>query len=85
MKLSYIDDLTEGTACTVLQARKFIDNDKPLIIGNSDQIVDLDLAKYLKDCLERDLDGSILVFKDLYYLKNGHMQRRLVRICDRSG
>lgn len=64
LKLSCIEDLTEGTACTVLQARKLIDNDKPLIIGNSDQIVELDLAKYLKDCLERDLDGSILVFKD---------------------
>ena len=30
-----IDKLTEGTACTVLYARKYINNDEPLLIANS--------------------------------------------------
>lgn len=59
-----IDKMTEGTACTVLQARENFDNDTPLLIANSDQLVDLDLTTMIDDCLERDLDGSILVFRD---------------------
>lgn len=59
-----IDKLTEGTACTVLFARKFINNDTPLLIANSDQLVDIDMADYINDCFERGLDGSILTFTD---------------------
>lgn len=59
-----IDKLTEGTACTVLHARGSIDNDKPLLIANSDQLIDIDINDMIDDCFERDLDGSILVFKD---------------------
>ncbi|NDJ28150.1 lipopolysaccharide biosynthesis protein [Campylobacter sp. MIT 12-8780] len=59
-----IDKLTEGTACTVLYARKYIDNDKPLMIANSDQIVDINIADFIDDSLNRGLDGSILTFID---------------------
>jgi len=59
-----IGHLTEGAACTVLHARKFINNDEPMIIANSDQIVDVNFQDYVNDCLERDLDGSIMTFKD---------------------
>ena len=59
-----VDELTEGTACTVLLARDMFDDDTPMMVANSDQLVDFDCADYVKDCLDRDLDGSILVFKD---------------------
>lgn len=59
-----IDKLTEGTACTVLYARKYINNDAPLLIANSDQIVDIKIADFIDDCTERGLDGSILTFID---------------------
>ncbi|MBO6505395.1 MAG: glycosyltransferase family 2 protein [Kordiimonadaceae bacterium] len=59
-----IADLTEGTACTALLARKSIDNDQPLLIANSDQLVDFDCAEFVEDCRRRNLDGSILVFRD---------------------
>ena len=61
-----IDKLTEGTACTVLYARKYINNDEPLLIANSDQIVDMDIGDFIDDCKNRDLDGSILTFIDKY-------------------
>lgn len=61
-----IDKLTEGTACTVLYARKYINNNDPLLIANSDQIVDLNIANFIDDCSERKLDGSILTFVDEY-------------------
>jgi UDP-N-acetylglucosamine diphosphorylase / glucose-1-phosphate thymidylyltransferase / UDP-N-acetylgalactosamine diphosphorylase / glucosamine-1-phosphate N-acetyltransferase / galactosamine-1-phosphate N-acetyltransferase len=59
-----IDKLTEGTACTVLYARKYINNNNPLLIANSDQIVDVNIADFIDDCSERKLDGSILTFID---------------------
>ena len=59
-----IDKLTEGTACTVLFARKYIDNDNPLLIANSDQLVDISVQEYIDDCLGKGMDGSILTFKD---------------------
>lgn len=59
-----IDSMTEGAACTILHASKFISNDKPLLIGNSDQLVDFDLLKFVKDSENRNLDGSILIFRD---------------------
>lgn len=59
-----IDKLTEGTACTVLYARKFINNQNPLMIANSDQIVDIKIADFIDDCFTRQLDGSILTFVD---------------------
>jgi len=59
-----IDKLTEGTACTVLYARKYINNNDPLLIANSDQIVDTDILNFINDCKKRGLDGSILTFVD---------------------
>jgi len=59
-----VDKVTEGTACTALLARDLIDNDQPLLIANSDQYVDFNAQDFVDDCLSRNLDGSILVFKD---------------------
>lgn len=59
-----IKDVTEGTACTVLFARKWINNDSPLLIANSDQLVDCNIEDFVNDCFERKLDGSILCFRD---------------------
>ena len=59
-----VDQLTEGTACTVLLARKTYDNNQPMMVANSDQLVDFDVKAFVQDCIDRDLDGSILVFRD---------------------
>jgi UDP-N-acetylglucosamine diphosphorylase / glucose-1-phosphate thymidylyltransferase / UDP-N-acetylgalactosamine diphosphorylase / glucosamine-1-phosphate N-acetyltransferase / galactosamine-1-phosphate N-acetyltransferase len=63
-KFIVIDKLTEGTACTILFARTFINNDHPLLIANSDQIVDCDIKAFIDDCLVKQKDGSILTFID---------------------
>lgn len=59
-----IDKLTEGAACTVLHAHRLINNDTPLLIANSDQIVDMDISEYINDSKKRGLDGSVLCFED---------------------
>ncbi len=59
-----IDKLTEGTACTVLYARQYINTDEPLLIANSDQLVDISVQDFVNDCASKQLDGSILTFTD---------------------
>ncbi len=64
VKFISIDKLTEGTACTVLFAREYINNSSPLLIANSDQIIDSDINEFIFDSRARGLDGSILTFID---------------------
>lgn len=55
-----INSVTEGAACTVLLARKFIDNESPMMIANCDQWVDVDIDEYLDELEKCDLDGLIM-------------------------
>jgi dTDP-glucose pyrophosphorylase len=64
LEFTFVGQLTEGTACTLLLARESFDNDRPLLVANSDQLVDFSVDDYVQDCIDRDLDGSILVFRD---------------------
>ena len=59
-----VDKLTEGTACTLLFAKNYINDDNLLLIANSDQIVDVSISDFVKDCRKRKLDGSIMTFID---------------------
>ena len=59
-----VDDLTEGTACTVLYARSLIRSQTPVVIANSDQIIDIKFKDFINDAITRKLDGSILTFID---------------------
>lgn len=42
-----VGDVTQGAACTVLLAEKYINNEQPLMIANSDQYIDMDMNDYL--------------------------------------
>lgn len=57
-----VDKLTEGAACTVLLAARHINSSEPLLIANSDQIVEMGIEDYINDSSSRRLDGSILTF-----------------------
>jgi len=59
-----INRLTEGMACTVLYARSLIDNTNPVLLANSDQIIDISIEMFVGDCIDRKIDGSILCFRD---------------------
>ena len=54
--------VTEGAACTVLLAKEFINSDAPLMIANSDQIVDLKMDDYLAAGDAPGVDGLIMTF-----------------------
>jgi len=62
-ELIEIDGLTEGAACTVLEAADLIHSQNPLMIANSDQYVDTNINQYLAIESGRHLDGLIMTMK----------------------
>jgi dTDP-glucose pyrophosphorylase len=55
--------LTEGAACSVLLAEKYINNEQPLIVINSDNIIKWKSAEVFDNFIESTDDGMILCFK----------------------
>ena len=73
-----VSQVTEGAACTVLLAEKYIDNDDPLMIANSDQYVEININDYLKK--QGLCDGLIMTmtaddnkWSFIRYDKNGYV------------
>lgn len=62
IKLLMIDKLTDGAACTVLLSSRLINADTPLLIANSDAVIDINISDFINDSDKRELDGSILTF-----------------------
>lgn len=58
-----LDGLTEGAASTALFAKLMIDEDSPLVICNSDQLVEWDSKEFLRYAGDNNLDGCIAVFE----------------------
>ena len=63
--------MTEGAACTTLLAKKYIDNDEPMI-ANSDQFVEWDSNEFMYSMVADNVDGGILSFEATHL--NGHLQ-----------
>ena len=61
-KIIYIDKLTEGAACTTLLAKKYINNNSPLIISNSDQFLEWNSSRTMYNFNSKSIDGGILCF-----------------------
>ncbi|WP_320820882.1 glycosyltransferase family 2 protein [Thalassolituus sp.] len=59
-----ISNQTKGAACSVLMAIKSINNDLPLIISNSDQILDVDFSDVISSF--RDVDAGVITFDSVH-------------------
>lgn len=70
-----VDGMTEGAACTTLLAAHLIDSDQPLLMANSDQVVEWDSNECLYAFGADEIDGGILTFKATHpkwsYAKTG--------------
>lgn len=58
-----VDKVTEGAAVTALLAKEFINNEFPLIMANSDQIVDWSSREFIYSMHSKNADGGIATFK----------------------
>lgn len=61
--LMYADGVTEGAACSVLLAKAWLDNDRPLLMANSDQFVEWNSNECMYAWSADAIDGGILTFK----------------------
>lgn len=73
-----VDQITQGSACTVLLAEKFINNESELLIANSDQWVSWSPDHFLDYNRKKGADGSILTFH------NTHPKWSFARLDDTS-
>jgi HAD superfamily hydrolase (TIGR01509 family) len=62
-KIVQVDGLTEGAACTTLLAKEYIDNDKHLVLANSDQVIEWDSHDFFYTAISKKSDGLIATFK----------------------
>ena len=58
-----VDGITEGAACTTLLAKKFIDNDEPMVMANSDQLLGWDSNEFMYSMVADNVDGGIVSFE----------------------
>ena len=61
-----VEGVTEGAACTTLLAKDLINNDKPLLIANSDQFVEWDSNEFMYSMTADTIDGGILTFRSTH-------------------
>ena len=64
LDITWAEHSTNGAVETVLLARSHIMDDEPLVIANSDQLVDASLNTMLDDMVTRSLDGLIVTFHE---------------------
>jgi NDP-sugar pyrophosphorylase family protein len=55
-----IDGVTDGMACTVLEARDYINNDEALMVAGSDQWIAIDVDDYLDYIDQQEADGMLM-------------------------
>jgi dTDP-glucose pyrophosphorylase/mannose-6-phosphate isomerase-like protein (cupin superfamily) len=61
-----ISELTEGPASTVYTANNIFDLNEPLIVSNSDQVLNWNFTKFYEKC--KSYDGCVLTYKPSYDL-----------------
>lgn len=61
-----VDGMTDGAACTTLLAKNIINNDNPLMIANSDQIMEWDANEAMYAFTASNADAGIMTFKSTH-------------------
>jgi HAD superfamily hydrolase (TIGR01509 family) len=61
-----VGGVTEGAAVTCLLAKEYIDNQSPLILANSDQIVEWNSRQFIYDLMTKNADGGIATFESTH-------------------
>ena len=57
---------TKGAACSALLSANHIKGDKPLLIANGDQYLDVDISSIMQTFMNKDIDGGIITFESIH-------------------
>lgn len=86
-KIIQVDSLTEGAACTTLLAEEYINNDNPLIIANSDQLIEWNSTDFYYKMIESKSDGGIVTFRSTHpkwsYVKLNE-QNNVIEVAEKN-
>lgn len=66
LKLVELEDQTGGALCTALLAVDEIDNDTPLIVTNSDHIIDYDICEIVEYFDKKESDFGVVTFEAVH-------------------
>lgn len=66
VKVVVADGETKGAACSCLLAIDEIEEEEPLVIAGSDQVVTADLQEAVNTFVEKDYDGGIVTFEGIH-------------------
>jgi HAD superfamily hydrolase (TIGR01509 family) len=87
-KIIVVDKLTEGAACTVMLAKKYIDNDRPLIIANADQYIEWNPSETMYRFTSQKIDGGILTFNSIHpkwsYAKTDKDNKKVIEVAEKN-
>lgn len=87
-KVIKISKLTEGSACTVLLAKKIINNDNPLLLANSDQFIEWDACNTMYNFMTKKIDAGILTFKAFHpkwsYAKCKENSNEVLKVAEKE-
>ena len=78
-----VDKLTDGAATSAYIAKDYIDNDDPLFISNSDQILDYDFDRFYQTCIR--YDGCVLTYTPDYPITIGSTDKHSFIKVDENG
>jgi dTDP-glucose pyrophosphorylase len=86
-ELCYINNQTQGAACSSLLAIEHLDLDQPLIISSFEQVLDVDLEPYLLELQNSKADAGVLTFEAIHpkwsYVKTDN-NRRVTRAAEKN-
>jgi dTDP-glucose pyrophosphorylase len=57
---------TKGAACSALFAIEHINNNQPLIITNSDQVIDVNLSNIIDYFMKKEADAGVICFESIH-------------------
>jgi HAD superfamily hydrolase (TIGR01509 family) len=60
------NEVTEGAACTTLLAKNLINNEKSLLIANSDQFIEWNSSETIYSFMSEGIDGGIVTFNSTH-------------------
>lgn len=83
-----LDQITEGAACTTLLAEKYINNDNPLLLANSDQFIEWNSSRTMYNFISKKVDGAILTFQSNHpkwsYAKTENHSDKVMEVAEKK-
>lgn len=70
-QLVSVSKLTEGPASTVYEAIHALDMSHPMLVSNTDQVLEWEFETFYKACQQEDSDGCVLTYTPSYPLVLG--------------